>query len=482
MVTTRRNYAVNAQPSNSSAYSYSVAGEVSTRTLVTGAADGPLPWVTRYVRSTVTTPKTTGTSGFYSYNQAPVNPSIGALGQVAIYLRSSVTLGGVALTAAWRTAASTQVGGVANSPTVTLPAGQWVRLVAPQLAAPATAVHLGWWATISGGSVLPAGATLDVTGVDVEMDVLVGAHLDGDRPADVDLTASWVGAPYASASITSPTPGLRVERAGTPAPSVGVTLTGLSSSGPSVVTVWQSTSGGTRRAVRGWKKRTVYGSDYYIDYEAPLGREIAYSLEVHSGATIPVRTSDTITLDSATGYIQDPLMPLGTVPISGTRDDGVPTMRGSAFAALQYGVESTQAVVLGRREPVAMTGQRLAMSGMSFDMLTRAAEQATALRNLLAETSLVLVRPLPEWGPLPDLIYTVPSVVEQPIDVAWGGSLTRWLLQGDAVAAPSMQVLVALWTYDQVAALWATYVQAQAAAVASGATYLDNQRDPRMGA
>lgn len=307
-------------------------------------------------------------------------------------------------------------------------------------------------------------------------------YFDGDSRATVDFTYAWTGVPHASTSMRFATPGLWVEAfTDAPVPRVGITVTGLDAAGPSVVTVWRTTSGGARRAVRGWKKRIVYGSDYYIDYEAPLGREVTYTLEVHSGATTPTRTSDAVTLDCATGFVQDPLMPLGAVAVSGAREDGVPTMRGSAFSALEYAVGSTQAAVLGRREPVAMTGQRLAISGVSFDMLTRAAEQATALRNLLAETSLMLVRPLPEWGPLPDLIYTVPSVTEQPLDVAWGGSLTRWLLQGDSVAAPSMQVLVALWTYDQVAALWATYGEAQAAASTSGATYLDNQRDPTMG-
>lgn len=305
-------------------------------------------------------------------------------------------------------------------------------------------------------------------------------YFDGDSRATVDFTYAWTGAAHASTSMRFATPGLWVEAfTDPPVPRVGITVTGLDAAGPSVVTVWRTTSGGTRRAVRGWKKRTVYGSDYYIDYEAPLGREVTYSLEVHSGATVPARMSDTITLDSATGVIQDPLMPLGAVSVASGPGRGGGALRPQAFQELEYAVESSQAVVLGRREPVAMTGQRIAASGIDFSVLTKAAEEATALRNLLAESPLVLVRPLPEWGQLPDLIYTVPTVVEAPVGAALGGSLTYWTLTGDAVAAPSMQVLVALWTYDQVAALWTTYAAAQAAA--SGATYLDNQRDPTMG-
>lgn len=263
-----------------------------------------------------------------------------------------------------------------------------------------------------------------------------------------------------------------------PVPRVGITVDGLDGVGPSTVTVWRSTVGGKRRKVRGWDARIVFGSDFTLDYEAPLGRPVTYDLQVISGAVIPADQTATVTLDVTDGYIQDPLMPLGAVAVSGDRDSLFFT--GTAFQALEYAVASSEVSVLGSDEPVALTGQRLAASGISFDMITKAAEQAAALRATL-RSPLVLVRPLPNWGPLPDLIYTVPSVVEEPLDVSWGGSFTRWTLRGNSVAPPSIQVLVALWTYDQVAALWSTYDDAQAAASAAAATYLDDQRDPTMG-
>lgn len=305
-------------------------------------------------------------------------------------------------------------------------------------------------------------------------------YFDGDTPDTVDWTYAWTGTPHASPSTMSATPGLWVEPfTDAPVPRVGITVTGLDPVGPSVVTVWRSTAGGKRRKVRGWVNRVVYGSDYTLDYEAPLGRLVTYDLQVISGSAIPLRATDSTTLDVEHGYIQDPLLPLGAVAVSGNLGDRYFT--GSAFQALEYAVESSQVSILGSDEPVALTGQRLAASGVSFDMITKAAQEATNLRNLLQVTPLVLVRPLPSFGPLPDLIYTVPSVVEQPVDVSWGGSFTRWNLTGNTVAPPSIQVLVALWTYDQVAALWSTYNDAQAAASASAATYLADQRDPTMG-
>ena len=267
-----------------------------------------------------------------------------------------------------------------------------------------------------------------------------------------------------------------------PCPRVGITVDGLSASGPSRVTVWRSTAGGQRRKVRGWDRRQVYGSDYAIDYEAPLGRPVTYSLVVDVGAVVPATVTATLTLDVVDGFIQDPLQPLGAIALSDGLDvDQAPVLTNSAFRKLQYAVESSSAKILGSREPVAMTGQRMAVSGIDFSMLTEAAEQSTRLRSLLTETPLILVRPLPQWGPLPDLVYTVPSVSEEPTYGEDGVVMTTWRLTGDSVRPPSIQVLVALWTYDQVAALWSTYASAQAAASASAARYLDVQRDPTMG-
>jgi hypothetical protein len=51
-----------------------------------------------------------------------------------------------------------------------------------------------------------------------------------------------------------------------------------------------------------------------------------------------------------------------------------------------------------------------------------------------------------------------------------------WTLGGDLVAAPTMNVLIPIWTYGKVQALWATYQQAQT--TLSGKTYLDVLKSP----
>lgn len=307
-------------------------------------------------------------------------------------------------------------------------------------------------------------------------------YFDGDTPDDETYTYAWTGTPHASPSTRSATPGLWVDDAPTPMPATGITVTGLDGSGPSRVTIYRSTPGGVRRIVRGWDRRLVFGSDYTIDYEVPLGRLVTYELVVVSGAVTPGRTSDTITITSSVGYIQDPLMPLGAVPVSSGVDvDSSAVLSATAFRKLEYAVSKTKMQPIGAREPVVFAGQRMAASGVDFSVLTEAAEQGSALRRLFLDTSLVLVRTLPQWGDLPDLFYTVPEVSEEPVYGDTGALMTTWRLSGDTVRPPSLQVLVSLWTYDQVEALWTTYAEAQAAADAAGATYLDDQRDPTMG-
>lgn len=281
--------------------------------------------------------------------------------------------------------------------------------------------------------------------------------------------------------VHTPT-GVFVDPVAADIPAAGITITGLDPSGPSVVTLWRSTAGGKRRSVRGWRNRIVYESDYAVDYEVPLGRDVTYELEVVSGALLPELIQWTAFIESEVGFIQDPLMPLSGVPVHGDVDiDDHAVLTSEAFRKLTYAVESSSVSVLGSNEPVAMTGQRMAMSGFDFSVLTEAAEQSTALRNLLTAVGLVLIRPLPSWGPLPDLIYTVPSVSEEPVYGEYGATMTTWSLSGNTVRPPSIDVLVPLWTYADVEALWTNYAEAQAAADTTRASYLDVQRDPTMG-
>lgn len=263
-----------------------------------------------------------------------------------------------------------------------------------------------------------------------------------------------------------------------PCPRVEVTLTGLTA-GDSVINLWR-TADGQREPVRGARGVTVNGSAFFTDYEAPLNRELSYDVEVLSGSAVAdIGTPAYVTVASSTWWIQDPLVPGSAIPL-GVRSDGTeyPCLTAAALSALERKAGVQVIPIMGSSKPIAITGQRLAEAGVDFSMFTKAAEASTQLRNLLQQGTVLLVRKGAELGDaLPGSVYTaIPSVVERPVTVPIGGNLTRWDLTGDTVAAPAMSVLVPIWTYGDVQALFETYQQAQDAKGAG--TYLDDLKNP----
>jgi hypothetical protein len=269
-----------------------------------------------------------------------------------------------------------------------------------------------------------------------------------------------------------------VAKTDAPCPRVEVTIAGLVSSAETV-NVWR-TADGRRQAVRGGRKRTVVGSDFVTDYEAPLGRVLSYDLEVLSGSDAgAVVTTATVTVLSSTWWIQDPLVPSSAIPLNVAKQDSTaPYLMASAVKSLEYGASVTLIPILGSPDPVALMGNRSSAGNVSFDMFTNLASVTTQLRNLIKQTSLILVRPTGTRNDgIPGLAYFASGKpVEKPVTVAFGGTLTMWTLGGDLVAAPTMNVLIPIWTYGKVQALWATYQQAQT--TLSGKTYLDVLKSP----
>lgn len=266
-------------------------------------------------------------------------------------------------------------------------------------------------------------------------------------------------------------------------PWAGITVSGLSA-GNHVVTVWRSVSG-AREAVSGGKAWAVIDSDYLIDYAVPLGRWVSYQVEVtagpDAGAVVPAvdvfRPSDC-------GFIHDPLDPTAVVPVWATRaPSGEPVLAGTAFAQLVRAADVSVHNIIGSSLPVAIGGQRRAASGVDLSVLTDAEAQNTALRDMVEQSAVVVVRTPPGWfgDAWPAVAYVaMPEVVEQPLTAhklhEAGRYLTRWGLVGQVVRGSSAPVLISLFTYDDVAALYATYDQKQASA--GGGSYLDDLKNP----
>jgi len=264
-----------------------------------------------------------------------------------------------------------------------------------------------------------------------------------------------------------------------PCPRVGVTVTGLGTSSASVVSVWR-VADGERNPVRGARRTTMTDSSYVVDFDAPLGRPITYEVEVISGPSGASRvTSSAVTVSSDTGWITDPLVPQSAVQVSRRMVPGGEIVFAvSAMAKLDYVADAQVFKVLGSDRPMALFGQRMAAAGVDFSLITNAAEQNTRLANLLKSTAQLLVRVPASWTTaIPGSCFTlVGSVSEVPVEASIGGALSSWSLTGDTVAAPTIKVLTATFTYGDVALLTSTYQQKQDRL--AGKKYLDDLKNP----
>jgi hypothetical protein len=222
------------------------------------------------------------------------------------------------------------------------------------------------------------------------------------------------------------------------------------------------------------------GSDFLVDYETPFERVVSYDLEILSGPDAGTSTpTQTVVLSPASGCIQDPLTPGTAIPMYGdVGPNGEPALKGQALQSFEYATDMTLLQVLGNPDPVALIGQRMSANNVSMAVVTEAAQQTTLLRNLIMQSGVLLVRPLKSWGgQLPGCCYVgAKTVTELPVDVSWGGSVTNWGLNTTLIAAPTMNVLVPIWTYGAVQALFTTYDQNQTAL--AGKTYLDVLKSP----
>lgn len=263
-----------------------------------------------------------------------------------------------------------------------------------------------------------------------------------------------------------------------PCPRVGLTVEGLGLGG-SFLSVWR-TADGERNPVRGARRVSIVDAGYLVDYDAPLGRPITYELEVISGPDGASRTSsDPVTVETDTAWLMDPLVPQTAVPITYRYlPTGEPTFSASAMAQLDYAADTQVFSIMGSPKPMALFGQRMEAAGVDFSLITDAATENTRLRKLLKSTASLLVRVPASWtDALPGSCFALMAKVsEAPVEAGSGGPLTLWTLTGDTVAAPTIKVLTATFTYGDVAMLMSTYQQKQD--LMAGLTYLDDLKHP----
>jgi len=263
-----------------------------------------------------------------------------------------------------------------------------------------------------------------------------------------------------------------------PCPRAGVTITGLGV-GDSVVSLWR-TADGLREPVSGARRLSLEDSAYLIDYHVPLGRPVSYEVEVISGPAGPTRvTAAAVTVDSDTACIMDPLVPQSAVAVSRrlSRNGGVVFMV-TAMRDFEYAADVSLIRLMGSDRPMALIGQRAAAKGIDISLVTDMAEQNSKVRNLFAQASQVLVRVPPSISDsIPGACFlAVATVAETSRKPHTGSEVTTWAIKGDTVAAPTIKVLTATFTYGDVEILFSTYGQKQT--LMAGKTYLDDLKNP----
>ena len=265
---------------------------------------------------------------------------------------------------------------------------------------------------------------------------------------------------------------------GGPGPKAGVTVTGLGV-GSSIVTVWRTVDG-LRGPVRGARRIVMNDAGFVTDWDAPINRPVSYEVEVLSGPGGPVRkTAAPVTVASLSGWLMDPFVPQTAVPIFAKPKGDEVHLQSTALASLEYSADVSMYNVMGSSQPLALFGERMAARGVDISMATKAAEGSKRLKELLLSSSGFLFRPGPELDGvhLEALMFlAAPTFSQVPIDIQYGGELTWWNFKADTVAAPTIKVLTATFTYGDVQLLTDTYQQKQDSM--SGLTYLDDLKNP----
>lgn len=428
-------------------------------------------------RSTWTT-ATTALSGGFSYLQTGLSASTAYTHSVYVRASKAQT---VRLTAQYQNSSSSNVGSAVNGSNVTLVANEWARISVTATSGLAVDRVVLTAAATTGGSNWANGDTFDGDCLLIETGSVLDYFFDGSYADASGVDYAWTGTADASTSTaTLYTPLLTLlQKSDDPCDRVEITIADLQPA-ENFVTLWRIADG-KRRAVRSYRNVSIIGSDFVTDYEAPLGRLIEYELEILSGPGTggPTDTA-TITVTATSGWIQDPLDPASAVRLHATDplESGDLTLQDDALKQLEMPAEVSLMQILGDDEPMALMGQRMVQRGIPFSLATNAAQAATDIRNLIKQTPLLLVRPLPAWAAaLPGLCYVAPPTpVELPVTEAWGGSLIKWKFETGLVKPPTMDLVIPVWTYQDWQDLWTTYQQAQTAL--SGDTYLQVKKSP----
>ena len=261
------------------------------------------------------------------------------------------------------------------------------------------------------------------------------------------------------------------------APQVGLTITGLAPSTQSVLSVEVTWDGGeTWHGVRGADHITAIGSIFVRDHVPPLNTQATYRLVVHSGDKTP-EDQASITVPSASAWLQDPLAPRSAVEVRADMDGSGVLLTAGSLAGATWAQPVDLATPIGADLPVASIGRRLLAGSVPLIVSYQVAADAGALRRLLLSSGQLVLRGADGAMVEPVAHLVVGDVTETRLGVP-GAQVSTWSLAVSQVRPVSMQIVVPWWTYDQVKAMWAGSTYDEVKLARPGATYLDWAASP----
>lgn len=301
------------------------------------------------------------------------------------------------------------------------------------------------------------------------------SYFDGSTPADDTYTYSWTGAPHVSTSIAEYVPyyveAEAVIEAGKP-PRANITIHSIP--GEQVLRL-ERTSGGETVIVPGARRKRSSGAAVIADPFPALGVPTTYTLWVGTQAM----RQATLTVESATGWLQDPIYPDQAVPVVGHSGvAGALKLTSESLQSVTYPVTGTEHKVMGGQYGVVVGSGRGGAEGITLTHSSYDRELDAAVRDLVKETPVLVLRPPAGLQPLPPVSYLHAVFTDMPLTTHWGGNLARFSLAGNLVQAILTAVRSGLATYEDVHAVLSGYTYAEVAAMQSGKSYLDVQKDP----
>ena len=233
------------------------------------------------------------------------------------------------------------------------------------------------------------------------------------------------------------------------------------------VTVHQISAAGDVE-VRNMRGVSVLGGLAQTDYWVPFGVPVTYKVQQFdaSGSELGYVLELVTQVDIGDGYavLSDPLAPATAVMVEAHTDFGGQLRRSRPTRVYRAGYQTR-----------ALMGLQSLLEDVPLRCQTKSLADADALEEVLAGTGF-LVRLMPSGGRLPLLMHVVvPSPVQVPVDVQYGGEWIQWDLTGTEISRPEIDVLVAVInygrfqaymntlpdnTYGNAASIWSTYLDA----------------------